>query len=73
MGERLLKPAEVAEILQLSIGQIYALLKEGEIPSIRIGKTVRVRREDLDQYLQSKARRLNTEGKVSENGPGAIR
>ena len=73
MGERLLKPAEVAEILRLSIGQIYALLKEGEIPSIRIGKTVRVRREDLDQFLQSKASRLNTKGKVSENGPGTIR
>jgi len=70
MGERLLKPAEVAEMLQLSIGQIYALLKEGEIPSIRIGKTVRVRREDLDQYITNKTG-LSTRGKVNENAPGA--
>jgi len=51
MEERLLKPAEVAEILQVSRALAYALLQRGVIPVIRIGSLVRVRRVDLDQYI----------------------
>ena len=54
MGERLLKPAEVAEILQVSKALAYTLLRRGEIPTVRIGSTVRVRREDLDKYIYEK-------------------
>ena len=54
MGERLLKPAAVAEILQVSKALAYNLLKRGEIPTVRIGSTVRVRREDLDKYIYEK-------------------
>ena len=55
MGERLLKPADVAEILQVSKAHAYVLMKRGEIPSVRIGKIVRVRLEDLERYLNEKA------------------
>ena len=54
MGERLLKPAEVAEILQVSKALAYNLMKRGEIPTVRIGSTVRVRREDLEKYIFDK-------------------
>ena len=66
MDERLLKPAEVAQLLQLSLGHTYALMKRGEIPSIRIGTNVRVRPADLDRYIASKAG-LNT--LADETGP----
>jgi excisionase family DNA binding protein len=56
MEERLLKPSEVAEILQVSKAFAYALLKRGEIPVVRIGNLVRVRREDLDEYIHGKAK-----------------
>jgi excisionase family DNA binding protein len=55
MDSRLLKPAEVAEILQVSKALAYNLLKRGEIPTVRIGVTVRVRREDLRRYINDKA------------------
>jgi excisionase family DNA binding protein len=55
MGERLLKPADVAEILQVSKAHAYVLMKRGEIPSVRIGKIVRVRLEDLERYINEKA------------------
>ena len=55
MSEQLLKPAEVAEILQVSMAKAYALLKQGEIPTVRIGTNVRVRREDLEKYINEKA------------------
>jgi excisionase family DNA binding protein len=54
MDERLLKPAEVAEILQVSKAMAYALMQRGEIPTVRIGKVVRVRRMDLQKYIDLK-------------------
>lgn len=55
MGERLLKPSDAAEILQVSKAHAYVLMKRGEIPSVRIGKIVRVRLEDLERYIKEKA------------------
>ena len=59
MEERLLKPAEIAEILQVSRALAYSLLQRGEIPAIRIGSVVRVRRIDLEQYIDEKAHQKN--------------
>ena len=70
MGERLLKPAEVAEILQVSKALAYNLLKRGEIPTVRFGSTVRVKREDLDRYIYEKTR-LGAKGGKNENASGA--
>ncbi len=55
METRLLKSDEVAEILQVSKAHVYVLMKRGEIPSVRIGKVVRVKREDLERYINEKA------------------
>ena len=53
----LLKPGEVAEILHLSRSKAYKLMQQGEIPTVRMGRTVRVKRSDLDDYIkQSKER-----------------
>ena len=60
MEERLLKSDEVAEILQVSRAKAYSLLQRGEIPRIRIGSLVRVRREDLERYIRSKAEQENS-------------
>ena len=51
MEEKLLKPAEVADILQVSRAKAYQLMQQGEIPTVRIGKLVRVRRADLERYI----------------------
>ncbi len=48
MNESLLKPAEVAQILQISRAKAYQLLQRGEIPTVRIGTIVRVKRSDLE-------------------------
>jgi excisionase family DNA binding protein len=52
---RLLKGAEVAKILQVSKAHAYVLMKRGEIPTVRIGKIVRVKLEDLERYINEKA------------------
>jgi excisionase family DNA binding protein len=51
METRLLKSDEVAETLQISRSMAYALMQRGEIPVVRIGTAVRVRPEDLEQYI----------------------
>ena len=45
----------MAEILQVSKAHAYVLMKRGEIPTVRIGKIVRVRLEDLEKYINDKA------------------
>jgi len=52
MEVRLLKNDEVAEILQISRSMAYALMKRGDIPTVRIGTSVRVRPEDLEKYIE---------------------
>ncbi|HEY9078077.1 MAG TPA: helix-turn-helix domain-containing protein [Anaerolineaceae bacterium] len=48
----LLKATEVARILNISRAMAYLLMQRGEIRTVRISSAVRVRREDLDQYIQ---------------------
>jgi len=54
MGEQLLTPADVAERLNVSKAKAYQILKEGEIPSMRFGKTIRIRPEDLEKHIHEK-------------------
>jgi excisionase family DNA binding protein len=55
MEVQLLKSDEVAEILKISRAMAYKLMQRGEIPAIRIGTAVRVRVEDLENYVEQKA------------------
>jgi excisionase family DNA binding protein len=49
----LLTASQVAEILNTSKSFAYALMNKGEIPVVRLGKSVRVRQEDLEEYILS--------------------
>lgn len=44
---------DVAKILKVSESMAYQLMRT-EIPCVRLGRSIRVRPEDLEQYLQSK-------------------
>lgn len=46
----LLTAQEAAKHLRLSISQVYALARSGELASYRFGATVRFDRSDLDAY-----------------------
>jgi excisionase family DNA binding protein len=47
-----LKVPEVAEVLRIARSRAYELVGNGEIPSIRIGRSVRVNRKELDEWLE---------------------
>jgi len=48
---QLLKVPDVAETLSLSKSKVNEMLRTGEIPSIKIDKSRRVRQEDLDAFI----------------------
>jgi len=50
---RLLTAQDVANILNIGHSTAYQLLKRNDLPSIRIGRSVRVHPEDLEKYIAS--------------------
>jgi excisionase family DNA binding protein len=44
---------EVCQELGMSKTWVHHLIKSGEIPSIRLGNNIKVRRKDLEEYLES--------------------
>jgi excisionase family DNA binding protein len=50
-SERLLRISEVAEILKVSNRTVSRMAISGELPSVRFGRSVRVRERDLKEYI----------------------
>ncbi len=48
----LLRPREVAAATGLSRSMVYELIGRGELPAIRVGKSVRVPVADLQQWIR---------------------
>jgi excisionase family DNA binding protein len=43
--------AEVAKALRISNMTVYRLINSGELPAVRVGKSYRLREEDVDRYV----------------------
>ena len=54
MPKRFLQLADVAEVLNISAAQTYALVRSGELPAIKIGGRGqwRVEETELESYIQ---------------------
>ena len=46
-----LTPKQVADYLQLGRDKTYQMLKSGELPSVRLGRTYRIQKCALDDWL----------------------
>ncbi len=53
-GARFLTVQEVADQLRVSSMTVYRLIKSGELPAVRVGRSFRVREPDVDRYLESR-------------------
>jgi len=49
---RLLSVHEVCQQLGMGKSWVYRRLRSGEIPSVKLGRSIKVRREDLEAYLE---------------------
>ncbi|MCT2535995.1 helix-turn-helix domain-containing protein [Aquibacillus koreensis] len=52
MEKEIMTVAQVAEYLQLSEMTTYKLVQEGKIPGFKIGRHWRVKRADLDEFIE---------------------
>jgi len=79
MTQSLLNSLDVAERLNVSRSYAYLLIWRGDTPTVRIGGLVRVRPEDLEEYickrdlkmkepLRRKRKRLTKPGPKSQTG-----
>ena len=50
----LLTTREVAEAIRVSTMTVYRLIKAGDLPAIRVGRHLRIRRRDLLAYLEAR-------------------
>ena len=65
--ERLLyRPAEAAEAIGVSRSRMYEMIDSGDIPSVRIGGTLRVPVDELRRRVEEKL----AEWKRRRQGPG---
>lgn len=45
------RPRELPDLLGLSRGKVYALLRSGDLPCVRLGGRLLIPREALNRYL----------------------
>lgn len=45
---------EVAQLMRVSKMTVYRLIAQGDLPAVRIGRTYRIREEDVHRYLESR-------------------
>ena len=50
---QLLSIPQLCQELGMGKSWVYRRLRSGEIPSVRLGRTIKVRRDELEEYLQS--------------------
>jgi putative molybdopterin biosynthesis protein len=51
--EESLTAIEVAEMLKITKNTVYELVKRGELPGYKVGKKLRIDREDVENYINS--------------------
>jgi excisionase family DNA binding protein len=52
-GLDLLSLAKVCQELGMGKSWVYRRIKSGEIPSVKLGHNIKVKREDLEEYLEA--------------------
>lgn len=53
VNEEILTPAQVAEYLHISVKNVYKLLNQKDIPSIRFQRQYRILKSDFEIWLKS--------------------
>jgi excisionase family DNA binding protein len=51
--DQFLTTEEVLDYLQVNLRTVYRLIKAGKLPAVRVGRQWRVRRSDLDAWLEA--------------------
>ena len=52
-GVELLSIPEVCQELNMGKSWVYRQIKSGELPSVKLGRSIKIKRQDLEEYLES--------------------
>jgi excisionase family DNA binding protein len=52
MEKLLLRPTEAADLIGMGRAKTYALIREGALPSVRLGKSLRVPARALAEWVE---------------------
>jgi excisionase family DNA binding protein len=63
MDKLLLKPTEVAEVLRIGRSLVYGMLASGQLPSIRVGRCIRVPSASLEDWLKAQEKGQSHDGR----------
>ena len=55
-NEQMMTPRDVAKLLNVSLRMVYIWLARKDIPSIKIGRVVRIRKSELEAFLDGHSR-----------------
>lgn len=71
---RFLRPDEVAEVLSVSVAQVYTLMRSGQLAAVKIGRrgVWRVSTEMLEAYIAELEREARARSREARSG-GATR
>lgn len=59
-NQKYLKCSQIANLLNISNAAAYRLVRDGQLPSVRFNKTVRVKTEDFDEFLRRNSSNIQT-------------
>jgi excisionase family DNA binding protein len=51
---RFLTVAEVAALMRVSTMTVYRLIKAGDLAAVRVGKSYRIKEDDVDRFLSKR-------------------
>lgn len=51
---RFVTVGEVAALLRVSNMTVYRLVQSGQLPAVRVGRSYRIREDDVDRYLSER-------------------
>jgi excisionase family DNA binding protein len=61
LEDSILTIPEVARYLKISKSKMYSLVSKEEIPHLKIGRNVRIRRQDLQAWIEKQCNQLSFE------------
>lgn len=59
LEDEIMTAPDVAKYLKLCKAKVYYLIQRKQIPHLRIGRNVRVRKSDLLKWLEQKLEKVN--------------
>lgn len=51
-----LRPEQVAEVLRIGRTKVFELIGRGELPVLRLGRSVRISRRALEAWIEARSR-----------------